>query len=1598
MNPKLKKILKILAYTASSMLMVFMFLVFLLRFSFVQRQLVPPIEKVVSSAVGTEVEVGGLFLEFPMRAALNNLVIYDQQREVMAEVKAVKVSLMDVPVWRLVFGSRRKTHELSVSRIDVMEPQVYIYKQRRDSVMNIDFLLATEEKEPEKPKRHLRIELSRINLLGGAFTYVDSTKSDSLLALSDMLNFSHIRARDINGRLSVHMDSHQNLKAEVHHLHLVDKHSGMILDTLKTEFWAWTGVYHADVDTNRPFIMARDLLMTAGKTRLELDALLYDEDFEHLTDTTFDEHVYLRFHPSTLDFYSLKYFTAGGVPLEGVVGFQGLMTGSLNELASEEMNISYLDTTRINATVTLTDYLKTADMYMDIDLHDNSHVSYAELKKLLPDTDIPLNGTVNIDGRLRGTLDYLKSNNLKVRYGKETALNLDLRLDNYTRTDELLIFVKFKDSQINIAEIHSMVPEIEIPPTLYNFGKLQMDGRFTGTLTQFKIKADFISQFGNIFTNLNLIMPPDRPDITYSGTLKTENLNYDTIAVEDVFQSSRLNFAGTVDGSGTHFFDMNTKVSGQITNSDLFGYDIDTLLAENFIIKDTTLNGKIVLRDRQGHADLDVKVDRGQARHDYKLRGYVGDLDLTHYKVSPDSTPLLYSSIVIIRISGDSVENFEGKASLININLNRPHNGQTLDLQDFVLTSDKNTPTSKHIEVASSVAKVVLGGNFSFSNGAKLFQRLAYEGELYFRNVDSLIYKHYNEKVLDSVISVIDMDINPQSQSNEVLAFFGQKLWISDSSNFNGHFEFGEFDQAEVEFSSDTVRFMGREFYNNEFNANIIKDGSRNDVLIGSGDLEIGEVIIDKALSFQEVKFEPILNNNEVEYTLSGKQADYDNFFKFNALTEFFGNGVFTKVNPSISHINLHGQQWVIDQKNEIFIDGTSIQIENLQLSNGKQRIAVNGQIGNDPTEALKIQIDSLDIGAITDVYHLPIPLSGVIDSLGIQAFNLYGNPKAFAQGRLENFSYGKVDSVNILLKGFWHQKDSSNLATLNGFVRYRGERVLSLFSRYNFNDTISPIHVRSKASNFPLYFVEPFVEEFVEIPSGLLRIDTFQVDGNFDDLNVQGVGHFEDTEFHVHYLNNNFRLGKDTKVRFDRDNIIFPNITLLDTAGKKALLNGTIKHNGFQTFNLDLQVTEIKDFLFMTTSKKDNDLFYGTVKVKSGMATITGTDTLIDVTADVEVGEGSEFSIPLDGYETADRPDFVQFTEKSGKVKVKDKVDLGGFVLELNVTTTPEATGRLIFDETVGDEIEVSGDGKISLKITDDGNFTMFGSYENMEGEYLFTTYNVYNKKFKIRKGRIDWEGDPYEAILDLEATNTVRASLGDLLGTDNNTKIPVTIIMKMNGPLSKPIISLELDVPTDYDGAAGIMDYLSNIENDEQEMNRQVVSLLVFRRFAPSHSTFNGAGFVSSGLTSTVSELISNQVNNWLSEAFDDNFGLELSTNSENEVDLALRASLFDDKVTVERNGTLIGDKTSQVTIGDISVHIKLLPRQYSSQDSNYIADPSRGQLVVEIFNRESANMTSVRNSYTTGGGIFYKKDFDRLSELFRKRDEKLHPRMEQ
>jgi hypothetical protein len=174
---------------------------------------------------------------------------------------------------------------------------------------------------------------------------------------------------------------------------------------------------------------------------------------------------------------------------------------------------------------------------------------------------------------------------------------------------------------------------------------------------------------------------------------------------------------------------------------------------------------------------------------------------------------------------------------------------------------------------------------------------------------------------------------------------------------------------------------------------------------------------------------------------------------------------------------------------------------------------------------------------------------------------------------------------------------------------------------------------------------------------------------------------------------------------------------------------------------------------------------------------------------------------------------------------------------------------------------------------------------------------------------------------------------------------------------------------------------DLLENATSTEEELMKQFLSLLVINNFY-SVSGYGGqdAGAMNSGVAGvTASELLSNQLTNWLSQISDDfDIGVNYRPGDEvtsDEVELALSTQLLDDRVIISGNVDVGGQETNPSSgaasnpyiVGDFDVEFKL------TDNISLIA-----------FNRARDELLYETAPYKQGVGISYREEFNDLAHL--------------
>ena len=129
-------------------------------------------------------------------------------------------------------------------------------------------------------------------------------------------------------------------------------------------------------------------------------------------------------------------------------------------------------------------------------------------------------------------------------------------------------------------------------------------------------------------------------------------------------------------------------------------------------------------------------------------------------------------------------------------------------------------------------------------------------------------------------------------------------------------------------------------------------------------------------------------------------------------------------------------------------------------------------------------------------------------------------------------------------------------------------------------------------------------------------------------------------------------------------------------------------------------------------------------------------------------------------------------------------------------------------------------------------GKFEMFGNLVVDNGEYQFK--NIVNKDFEVQSGgTISWDGNPYNANVDILAIHYARANPSVLLDEFNGTtrKIDVELYTRIRGNLSNPQFDFDIEIPNANSVVANELEFKLRSEDDKMT---QFFSVLATGSFA--------------------------------------------------------------------------------------------------------------------------------------------------------------------
>ena len=1205
----------------------------------------------------------------------------------------------------------------------------------------------------------------------------------------------------------------------------------------------------------------------------------------------------------------------------------------------------------------------------------NSNIRFETISYFLK-KPLELAGTVNASGNIRGNLKKLESSNLRLAYQDSTRLNAVISLENVIESDLLDMDIRVQSSKVSLGEIDSLLTNVEFPQGLYDMGTLGLNANFLGKYYDFSVGANIFSPKGNLAGTVSMFFPQNDSAKTYSGNFRATNFDLNTLLGLEGNISDRLNARFAVNGQGYNIDELAGTYEMWAGNSTILGSVIDS--SHIFLTAlDKELNSNVDVWDRQGIAHSTFNWNLKESIPHFKLKGQLQNMDLKQFGVS--EKPIWIDTEYDIDTQGESPAEWVGKFDFSQFSVYNPLTNRRTPAQAWQLRAD-TTNGYRTLKLDSEIAKVDVGGAFNYEQAIDRVSRLVQETRLYFSNSDSLLDAYYAKKEPDS--SAVSFSLNAQILEgvNPLMEVLNVPITIASGAEVSSNLDFSATHLADLNIRADSISYEGQTYLNPSSSLLLAKFPDSTEVEM-AGDINADTLLLGQNVKLEDVALSLDGKGSSIESFLFAQQKELGNRLQINLISTFFDDGRIDSNMDSISsYLVVNRDTFSVGRDNRFSFFDKRLEVENFALRHLDRSVLVYGAISPSSDDFLEAEFLKLELTPISEIFDIDHTILGQVNT-SIIFSSLLEEPYVYAKGSVLDFRIDDYQYGDIRFTTDW--KDQTKELYLDAKVIQEGEATLNLLGYYRPENEASELAFRVLTQNpFPLAYITPLVDGQLYDLSGDVALESFTIQGHPNDPIISGTGHFENARFGIDYFKTEYSF--NASIEFDRDRITFPRIKLTDKYNRTADLYGVVKHSGLKEWQFNLELDRVRDFLIMDTQKEDNDLFYGKIYIKNGIASITGDLEKLDIQAYVMSGANSILKIPVSDSDEIDRPDFIQFVGGEEITEIQRSTGLQGFQLNLTVAATQDAQVDLIFDEKVGDIIRGRGNGTINLNIDENGEFLMFGNYEIDEGEYLFTSQNIINKKFDLKQGgTVTWSGDPYDAQLDLYAAYAISADIKELIQTENSLRVPVNVLMHLQGSLMQPEIQLSLELPNlTNQEATQIISYIKTIQYDEQELNKQVFSLMVFNRFAPIGGSL-GSELTNTGVTTSVSELISNQLNYWLSQAINDKLSVNINTNNFQDVNLLVSAKLFNDRVRIERDGAIVNTERTNATLGNISVIIKLLPSE------KRVLDPGErpGELVLEVFNRESLD-ASLQNTNQTGLGVFFKKDFDNLVDLLKKR----------
>ena len=1222
-----------------------------------------------------------------------------------------------------------------------------------------------------------------------------------------------------------------------------------------------------------------------------------------------------------------------------------------------------------------------------LDMTDN-YITLSDLKSFVPQLAQyvdPVNFTVDatvapykID--VRKLVANAQNGNIK--------LNLEAILENYRTPREMDFDVKNIDLSASHGELsrltrtYAHLPD-NVQTIIDKCGDIHLTGSARGNIGNILGDINLDTSLGDLAVNGHFVN--NQGTMLMDAQVSTSGLNIgNLLAKEDLLGMVAMN--ATVDGTVYDGSRFEGNLAGKVDYVDFKGYRYHNIDAD-INVENNTYKGMLAINDVNGKVNLNgiATLDGPNSSYDFDIEAKnVNFAKLNLSRKYPANNLNLNMSA---SLTGNSLDNAAGHVNINDVSFINSNTGKGFHISNFTVDASSGEG-AKNIDINTDFLHGSITGNYDFKSLVPAFKSMAS------KCFPGFMHGHTPPSTGNNNFS-FNFVVEPNEEFESYISSYAKlpvKLIYKATID-------GFFNERDKELAVDlNLPYLQH--------GNKIIEGTKLHI---TKDSEADNVVMTAQTIFPNKKGDIALNllanavDDGVDASVNwvfNRDRQYNGTVSLSALLGRDANGKFmTDVNVNPTEVVVNDTVWDVHQ-GKIRYEAGVIDVEGLEGSCEDQFIKIKGKVSKDPDDALNVSLQNIHLDYIFETLKINHVNFGGVATGELQLADLFSkSPRLSTSPSLfvKDLYYNGAPMGDAEIKSHFDNENTGvvlgcDLTQSNGrHTRINGEIFAASDSLY----------LEFDADKANVEFMKPFMEAFTDEVHGQVSGHAVLF-GNFKTIDLKGDVFAEDFSIKVGYTNTTYSCTDSVHIRPGM--IRFDDITITDRDKHTAKLNGCLKHDAFHNPEFNFTVTEARNLLCYDITPSMNPDWYGTI-YGNGTAIITGEPGEVRIGVNMESATGSKFTFVLNDTQEAGEYNFISFRDREKKDEPPAPADTlvaqqdtvpeivrqlaqkienntqqhsapSRFNIDLQVDITPEAEIVLIMDPVGGDRIRAYGSGNLRINYDNiDDSFGMFGKYVLEKGSYNFTLQDIILKDFTIRNGStISFDGDPYNAILDISAVYSLTANLTDLddsFSTDrdlNRTNVPVNALLMVKGGISEPELTFDLEFPTLTSDA--YRKVKSVISTDEM-MSRQIIYLLALNRFyTPDYMQNTNK---NNELTSVASSTISSQLSSILGQLSDNwqispKFRSNKGDFSDVEVDLALSSQLLNNRLIFNGN---FGYRDNT----------------YNTRNSNFIGDfdleyllNRRGTFRLKAYNHFNDQNYYVRNAMTTQGvGVVFKHDFD-------------------